>query len=382
MNTRPSRSPKRSKARSSRSRNEQGITLVTTLLLLLLLIGMSLTMVLAVSSESLINGFYGRYRGSFYAADSGVAAARQRLMNLLGADVAVGFDAAAAPIPNMVTAGANAVSTLVSTGSTGYGGYTNVNTTGSWQERFLVQSAAVAVVPTTPAAPCTGQGGGARSMATGCANPIPNASLQNNYPPITAYVYTFPYKMTVVGQSQGSEVATITDSGTIVVTAPTSPPAYNQSFAAWGMFIGTYALCSADLVPGTITGPVFTNGSWNFSNSGPYTFTDSVGQVGAQAGWDNGGCKASATATNGIKPTFNGGFNVAQNAVTLPQNSFNQEQAVIDGIGVTSCPTCQPNMNAAINNLRNAAGTTYPSSGTPSSGVYLPYSVTGSSAVK
>ncbi len=68
----------RSKTRPSRSRNQQGITLVTTLLLLLLLIGMSLTMVLAVSSESLINGYYGRYRGSFYAADSGVAAARQQ----------------------------------------------------------------------------------------------------------------------------------------------------------------------------------------------------------------------------------------------------------------------------------------------------------------
>ena len=35
----------------------KGITLVTTLLLLLLLVGMSLTMVLAVSSESLINGY-------------------------------------------------------------------------------------------------------------------------------------------------------------------------------------------------------------------------------------------------------------------------------------------------------------------------------------
>ena len=47
----------------SKNRNQQGITLVTTLLLLLLLVGMSLTMVLAVSSESLINGYYGRYRG-------------------------------------------------------------------------------------------------------------------------------------------------------------------------------------------------------------------------------------------------------------------------------------------------------------------------------
>ena len=90
MNNRPSRS----KSRSVRLRNEKGITLVTTLLLLLLLVGMSLTMVLAVSSESLINGFYGRYRGSFYAADSGVAAGRQQLMNLLGAYVTPGFNAA------------------------------------------------------------------------------------------------------------------------------------------------------------------------------------------------------------------------------------------------------------------------------------------------
>src|ERR1700733_10019429 len=104
MNKRPSRT----KPRSARTRNEQGITLVTTLLLLLLLVGMSLTMVLVVSSESLINGFYGRYRGSFYAADSGVAAARQQLMNLLGANVAVGFNPAASPIANPATAGANA----------------------------------------------------------------------------------------------------------------------------------------------------------------------------------------------------------------------------------------------------------------------------------
>jgi len=45
---------------SKTARKQQGITLVTTLLLLMLLMGMSLTMVLAVSSESLINGFYGR----------------------------------------------------------------------------------------------------------------------------------------------------------------------------------------------------------------------------------------------------------------------------------------------------------------------------------
>jgi Tfp pilus assembly protein PilX len=361
MNMRPSRS----KVRSSRSRNEQGITLVTTLLLLLLLIGMSLTMVLAVSSESLINGFYGRYRGSFYAADSGVAAARQQLMNTLGANVTPGFSAASSPISNPTTAGSNAANAL----TTSYSGYTNVNSANSWQERFLVKNAFVATTPNTLAATCTVQGG------TGGTCAAPTQTTAN---PITAYVYTFPYTLTIVGQSQGSEVATISDSGTIIVTAPTSPPAYQQSFAAWGMFIGTYALCSADLVPGTITGPVFTNGSWNFSNSAPYTFTDAVGQVGGTAGWDNGNCTASATPTNGIRPTFAGGFNVAQNAVTLPSNSFNQEQAVLDGIGVTSVAPTNAQLNTA---LKNAAATAYPTGGA-STGVYLPYSVTGSPAVK
>jgi Tfp pilus assembly protein PilX len=362
MNNRPSRC----KVRSSRSRNEQGITLITTLLLLLLLIGMSLTMVLAVSSESLINGFYGRYRGSFYAADSGVAASRQQLMNLLGANVTPGFNAAASPIAAPATAGANAASSL----KTSYPStFTNVNTAGSWQERFMVSQAYVATTPNTQAPTCTVQGG------TGGTCAAPTQTTSN---PITAYVYTFPYTFTIVGQSQGSEVATITDSGTIIVTAPTSPPAYQQSFAGWGMFIGTYALCSADLVPGTITGPVFTNGSWNFSNSAPYTFTDAVGQVGATAGWDNGGCTASATPTNGIKPTFAGGFNVSQNAISLPQNSFNQEQAVLDGIGNTTTAPSNTALNGA---LKNAAGQAYPTGGA-STGVYLPYSVSGSPAVK
>src|ERR1700733_2560434 len=245
-------------------------------------------------------------------------------MNLLGAYVTPGFNAAVSPIANPATAGATAASTMKGN----YSGYTNVSSSGSWQERFLISQAYVATTPNTAAATCVVQGG------TGgpCTAPTQNAAN-----PITAYVYTFPYTFTVVGQSQGSEVATITDSGTILVPAPTAPPAYNQSFAAWGMFIGTYALCSSDLVPGTITGPVFTNGSWNFSNSAPYTFTDGVGQVNAQAGWDNNGtCAKSGTPTNGINPTFHGGFNVSQNPLPLPANSFNQEQAVIDGIGNTT----------------------------------------------
>jgi hypothetical protein len=189
--------------------------------------------------------------------------------------------------------------------------------------------------------------------------------------------------MTIVGQSQGTEVATLTDSGTIIVNAPTTGPSYNQSFAAWGMFIGTQTPCAGgDLVSGTITGPVFTNGGWTFGNSGPYTFTDDVKQTNPTAGWDgSSGCNLSATATNGINPSFNGPnkFLVNQPAVPLPSNSFNQEQAILDGIGNSTTQPTPASMGAV---LKNAAGNAYNSStkGTlPSAnGVYLPYSIDGS----
>jgi hypothetical protein len=133
-------------------------------------------------------------------------------------------------------------STAAQTAVTGpYGAYVNANTANSWQERFKVTNVAVATAPQTPGAVCTVQGG---LPGATCANPT-----QSTASPITGYTYTFPYTMTVVGQSQGSEVATVVDNGTIILNAPTTPASYKQSFAAWGMFIGSYPLCSADLVP-------------------------------------------------------------------------------------------------------------------------------------
>ena len=360
----------------SKNKSQQGITLVTTLLLLLLLVGMSLTMVLAVSSESLINGYYGRYRGSFYAADSGVAAARQQIMNQLTTQFPSNYTATAAPVAVSAMSGVagNAQTTVI--GNFGGTQYKTVNTNNSWQERFLMKSLTVAPSLTNP---CSVQGGVTiAGVKPTCTNPT-----QTTASPVTAYVYNFSYQMTIVGQSQGTEVATLTDSGTIIVNAPTTGPSYNQSFAAWGMFIGTQTPCTGgDLVSGTITGPVFTNGGWTFGNSGPYTFTDDVKQSGAKAGWDgSGGCQQSATPTGGINPSFNGPnkFLVNQPAVPLPANSFNQEQAVLDGIGNS---TTQPSASTMGAILKNAAGKAYNSSanGTlPSAnGVYLPYTVDGS----
>lgn len=137
------------------------------------------------------------------------------------------------------------------------------------------------------------------------------------------------------------------------------------------MFIDQWTICSgSDLVPGTITGPVFTNGAWTFGSSGSYVFTDPVGSVSAKAGYDNGSCQQIAGASgNGITPTFQHGLNLGSASVPLPSNSYNQKQAVIDGIGNSSTNPTNATLNA---NLKNVSGTAYPSTGA-SSGVYLPY---------
>src|SRR5882762_9817328 len=78
------------KPNNTRTRNRQGsrgVALITALLLLSLFTVMTLAMVIATSSDLLIDGYYRNLRGSFYAADSGLNAARQFMMNQLAGDV-------------------------------------------------------------------------------------------------------------------------------------------------------------------------------------------------------------------------------------------------------------------------------------------------------
>ena len=81
--------------------DSRGVALVTTLLLLSLMVAMTLGMVIAVTSDSLITRYYRTYRSSFYGGDSGVNIARQYMLNQLvsNASVAVGttFSSTSAP---------------------------------------------------------------------------------------------------------------------------------------------------------------------------------------------------------------------------------------------------------------------------------------------
>ena len=93
---------KPNKARKGQRQGSRGVALVTALLLLSLFTVMTLAMVIATSSDLLIDGYYRNLRGSFYAADSGLNAARQFMANQLGNDVTPNYvqSATTPPIAN------------------------------------------------------------------------------------------------------------------------------------------------------------------------------------------------------------------------------------------------------------------------------------------
>jgi len=332
---------------------EQGAALVTTLMLLLLLTAMSLTMVLSVSSDMLINGYYRNYRSSFYAADSGLNISRQSMVSQIVAAVPQKVVPGVPPIPPGTDSAiqGNILSYYGKNSSLNSGQSTN-----SWPESYRISNASLSLVTTPP-------------------QPIVSTDKNGN---VTAYQYTYNYSLTSVGQSRGNENTTLSDSGSFIINATLASPTIT-SFAAYGMFIDEWPICSgATLVPGTISGPVFTNGAWTFGDTGPYTFTGTVGSVSGQAGYshNNGQCNAVSGASDKsgkstIAPNFQAGLNLGQAPIPLPPNDFNQKRAVLDGKGMSNNAVTNSDLNGVLRDVNKAP---YPTSGT-NSGVYLPYTV-------
>jgi Tfp pilus assembly protein PilX len=382
------------KNRPAAREDERGVAMLTALLLLILLTGMGLAMVMSVNSGLLVNGYYRNFRGSFYAADSGLALARQQMIAQVNSDSS-GWTPSATTMPISSTED----TTIKTTVTTDYGNWTAITGTGtgdaagSWPEQFKITNVTVtpttltitcsancnsspAPSPATTTLTCTGTSGG-----SGFTCPFTTAPANAN-----SYNYYYLYSLTAQGKAGGSQAVTLTDNGYLVVAASQAPT--TTSFAAYGMFINSFAPCSGTLVPGTISGPVFTNGSWTFGTSGPYTFTGSVGQVGSTAGYQfaDGTCNTVAGSSdtesgthNTIDPNFEQGFNLGQNTVPLPSNSYSQEQAVVDSVGASQFNQSSPGSLK----LAGSAQTPFPTTGTVPNGVYLPYtgSLTGGTGV-
>jgi Tfp pilus assembly protein PilX len=367
----------------TRNKHNRGVALVTSLLLLSLFTVMTLSMVIATTSDTLIDGYYRNARGSFYAADSGINAVRQYMINQLSAAVPTSFTTFSTPI---TSANETAIMTAIGNSSSGFGAYQSaIGSQSSWPGKFqVVYNSACATTggagcPTYMTFPAT-----CTVHYTSSTGTIPTCYAAGNGS-ATWYQLSYPYKITVSGMSQTNEASTIEEQGTIYLTVTISTSgSTTTNFAAYGMFIDQNTICNGStLVPGTISGPVFTNGAWTFGTSGSYIFTDQVGSAGSNLGYQfSSSCAqtSAVSATSGsqtINPTFQSGVRLGQTAVPLPTDSFNQREAVLDslGNGLITSSNLQAQLHAI---LKDSTGTAYPSSGTPSSGVFLPYYMNGS----
>jgi Tfp pilus assembly protein PilX len=355
---------------------DRGFALVFTLLLLGMMSLIALAMVLSSSSDMLINGYYRNARGSFYAADSGLNIARQQLLDQIIAQVPSAFGL----LPT------NASAVALKTVTTMYASPTSLNAgqaapqckggTSSWVESF--------VIPNTTACPT------AFSIAPNSPT-ITSTSSTTGLP--TGYQYIYNYSICVTGTAQGSEKTTVQESGSFILSIAGQQASTTTSFANFGGWVDQYPICLGPLVPGTMTGPMFTNGAWEFM-PGVYIFTDPVSQSNPDADfWYGGSCIQSPTPyypTNNptIKPVFEGNppFTLGQPTQKEPSNSYSQKWAVLDGEGCGEGSNVCGNPNSpwpAVTNanlnaeLKDISGDSYPSAGA-STGVFLPYSCIGS----
>jgi hypothetical protein len=337
--------------------------------LLFLLSVIGLAAVMSSSSDLMINGYYKNYRGSFYAADSGLNMARQAISTYFNNN-------APATWPTTQSAATTAGGTLATSAGTYvtglFGNSYSLNGQGqagnSVPASFTIITATVSL-PTQPS----------------------GTQTSGNY---TQWSYVYNYTLESQGASQGSETAQIIEKGAITVniTQGLGNASTTASFAAFGAFIDSFTACQGPLVQGYMTGPMYALGQWNLStgSSPGYTFSDPVSQTGSQFSyWDGGNCSNSSSVPytdgwgNTVNPSFQSGYNLNVTPVALPPNDFSQKWAVLDGKGCgegsstcggTTAPPTPTNtqMNAV---LKNISQTAYPTTGA-GSGVYLPYTCT------
>jgi Tfp pilus assembly protein PilX len=380
----------------------RGVALIFTLLILTLLMVLSLGMVIALSSQTFIGGYYRNFRGAFYSSDSGLNIARQAMINEILSLVPATTTLGSQPL---ATGSDATVQTYV---NSTYSGWTSIGggqATNSWPGQFEVSGSSPA---TFTFANChlstTASGTPPAGGPYTCASPPPasstcstSAGILTNCYIINNFQYTYNYSLDVLGEVKGNEQSELAENGSVQITVNITPPSgvtTTSSFAAWGMFIDQYSICDGStLVPGTISGPVFTNGAWNFGTSGKYIFTDAVGSHNADAGYQfSGTCNqvAGPSSTSGgttIAPTFQNGFLLGQPSIPLPSNSYNQLEAVLDGMGCAGASGCPKGIaipgtataeHAVFNTiLKDASGNPYPTGSSATTGVYLPYYMVG-----
>src|SRR5215472_10536822 len=139
---------------------ERGVALITTLILLMIFMALTVAMVIAAMSDTLITQYYRTFRSSFYAADSGTNIARQYMLNELAtnAGVAVGTSFSPSSPPPLSSSDASTTLTdvLNQYGSSASAPNLQINAgqgAGSWTGKFHVVQTLTGTPGTTLSAP-------------------------------------------------------------------------------------------------------------------------------------------------------------------------------------------------------------------------------------
>ena len=145
------------------------------------------------------------------------------------------------------------------------------------------------------------------------------------------------------------------------------------SFADFLIFTNIHTMDDGSAIwftsSGTFDGRMHTNGEFRFAYKP--TFQDLVSSVNTKAWYYNGGSAVELNANkNGTTdvPYFYGGFTRGATSITLPSNSFSQQNAALGrNPGDTTPPT---------NSQINMALTGSSSSSSPATGIYVPHTGT------
>jgi Tfp pilus assembly protein PilX len=209
--TKITRNSNHAKRTAAGRQSSRGIALIAALLMLTLMVAMTLGMVIAVTSDTLISGYYKTYRSSFYAGDSGVNIVRQYMLNQLvtNATIAVGtsFSPASPPPLSATDASTTLTNALNQYSSTASASNRQINSgqgANSWPGNFYIVSTMSGTPGTTLASPnCTpiftppNAGTGTVAPAAGpydCVANYPNCTGACTNFAITDFQYKFPMR--------------------------------------------------------------------------------------------------------------------------------------------------------------------------------------------
>lgn len=301
-----------------RPRDEQGFALIAALCVLMLTAVLAAAFMATSVGESTQASNVHIARGALLSADAGVRTMQQVLANMSRAKLDSCLDAWPGGTAPVITAPQN----LFPAGN---------------------------LAPTTSTNP--------RFSSTGSIT-FSSETLQDS-----TQVYDFVYTVTSTGSYGAFGARSVQSQGVLRVSAS------RGSFADYLMFTQIHTMADGGTIwfssSGTFDGRVHTNGIFRFAYAPQ--FYDEVTSVNNNAWYYNkGNPKQLASSHNGTVdvPNFYGGFERGADAITLPANAFDQQNAAL-GLPAKNSP---PPTTARVDSVLGVSGSPTPS------GIYLVHS--------